>query len=231
MLTITQIQPPSSPQVIPTIHSTPESPPSPIVWYNHNFVLHRSPKPLVSGLKLEQSMMGECQMIGQSFYSHPPPCCVSWAWHLSHTSMLSERYKQVAHIELLLLHGAGSQVASLPWMGWWAWMSCSSFLGDSWLLGEVCMIFDILHHLLQHWWGCLPEISSLYLSWNAPSLPLLLLIIQWNQENIPDSWEESAWLLTDSTTLMKLCLLDICFSTSPKIVILFHFFCLSIEEP
>ena len=58
---------PSSPQVIPTNHS----PPDPIVWSNHNFVFHRSPKPLVltkckdSGLKLEQSMVGESQMIGQ----------------------------------------------------------------------------------------------------------------------------------------------------------------------
>ena len=58
---------PSSPQVIPTNHS----PPDPIVWSNHNFVFHRSPKPLVltkckdSGLKLEQSMVGESQLIGQ----------------------------------------------------------------------------------------------------------------------------------------------------------------------
>ena len=63
-------QPPSSPEVIHINHSQPDNP-SPIVWSNHNFVFHESPQPLVltkckdSGVKLEQSMVGESQLIGQ----------------------------------------------------------------------------------------------------------------------------------------------------------------------
>ena len=55
----------------PSSGHPPNDPPSPIVWSNHNFVFHRSPQPLVLakckdiGLQLEESMVGESQLIGQ----------------------------------------------------------------------------------------------------------------------------------------------------------------------
>ena len=88
-------QPPSSPHVSPTNHSPPDNPPCPIVWSNHNFVFHKSPKPLVltkckdTGLKLEQSMVGESQiMIGQVEDKYLATVCgdqlVLWDQHAVH---------------------------------------------------------------------------------------------------------------------------------------------------
>jgi hypothetical protein len=89
-------QPPSFPEVIPINHS----PPSPIVWSNHNFVFHESPQPLVltkckdSGVKLEQSMVGESQLIGQVEDKYLATVCgdqlVLWDQHAVHEKIRLE---------------------------------------------------------------------------------------------------------------------------------------------
>ena len=66
-----------------------DNPPSLIVWSNH-----KSPKPLVftkckdSGLKLEQSIVGECQLIGQVEDKYLATVCgsllVLWDQHAVH---------------------------------------------------------------------------------------------------------------------------------------------------
>ena len=86
-----------------------DNPPSLIVWSNH-----KSPKPLVftkckdSGLKLEQSIVGECQLIGQVEDKYLATVCgsllVLWNQHAVHKRIrLEDKYLATVCGSLLVL--------------------------------------------------------------------------------------------------------------------------------